>query len=198
MRLFFAVMLPEEVQLAVSVRQKEYRTLLGESGIRWTPPEKWHITLKFLGETPEEQGVGATAAAERVCETQTPFVLAMGKIGAFPTLQQPQVVWLGADAGAEALNGLATVLDRALTAQGFPSETRPFHPHLTLARLEGSAVRTAASVLPTLAEADHASAVPTSVRSSIRFTVDRFALMQSVPHLSGSIYRLIRTFVFVV
>jgi 2'-5' RNA ligase len=127
LRLFIAVDLPAELRPAVA------RLCQGIGGARWTRPEQLHITLRFLGDTPEEQLDDLRARLRQVRVPQ--FELAMRGTGVFPpagTRKPPRVLWLGFDP-AEPVQALKRAVDGVL---GPDPETakRGFSPHLTLAR----------------------------------------------------------------
>jgi 2'-5' RNA ligase len=192
MRLFFAVVVPEEVVARVAEAQERLRALAGDDGIRWTRPEQFHYTLKFLGEQPSPRAHRAVESAlalrEGIPRLDT-FELALGGLGAFPTAERPSVLWAGATAGAEALTGLAARLDALLVRQGFSRENRLLKAHLTLARVKTYhgeiAARRALQKLPADAAADLGA-----------FTVDRFVLMQSTLRPEGSQYAVVEEFEF--
>jgi RNA 2',3'-cyclic 3'-phosphodiesterase len=98
------------------------------------PSPQRHLTLRFFEELPEgrvEDVCGAAGAAA----AETPrFDLEMEGLGCFPERGPAKVVWAGFGGGREALVHLAAALSRELAGRGFPGETRPFSPHLTLAR----------------------------------------------------------------
>ncbi len=99
-------------------------------------PDNLHVTLKFLGNTPaESRDTIQNQIAESVIG-QSPFVLRVAGLGAFPHIDQPSVVWAGL-CDVEPLVSLAQRLEAALESLGFARESRPFHPHLTLARVKG-------------------------------------------------------------
>lgn len=189
MRLFFAVVVPDEVAARVAEAQERLRALAGDDGIRWTRPEQFHYTLKFLGEQPPPRAHRAVEAALALREEVGSFELALGGLGAFPTAERPSVLWAGARAGAEALTGLAARLDALLVRQGFSRENRPLKAHLTLARVKTYhgeiAARRALQKLPPDAAADLGA-----------FTVDRFVLMQSTLGPEGSQYAVVEEFEF--
>src|SRR5204863_5233770 len=110
MRLFFAVALPESVAAALVAAQAELRKLAGEEGIRWTRPEQFHYTLKFLGEQPPARASKAAVAAESICENVQSFEITLAGIGAFPNANRPGTIWLGAAGGAESVADLALKL----------------------------------------------------------------------------------------
>ena len=101
--------------------------------LRWVAPASYHITLKFLGWTRDD---AVPAICDRVAAAiagTPPLKLRTAKLGAFPSLDKATVLWAGIEDGA-ALIELAAKIDAATTALGFAADTRPFHPHVTLAR----------------------------------------------------------------
>jgi len=136
MRIFVALDLEEEI------RRRIVLYLQGLSGFapeaRWAAAESLHVTLKFIGEQPEEQ---IPALKEALASVQTTQIsLAFRGYGFFPTARAPRVFWLGIEAN-EGLPNLATQVDIALAALAIPREEHAFTPHLTLARSGSGAPR---------------------------------------------------------
>lgn len=133
-RAFLAVELPDDVRSAV-VRVADALRSVVAGRARWVPPENVHLTLKFLGNVPEE-GLARLlrALVPRVARTQ-PFEVGLGGVGAFPNARAARVLWVGIADGAPELARLARQLDAASARAGVPRERRPYHGHLTLARL---------------------------------------------------------------
>jgi 2'-5' RNA ligase len=101
------------------------------AGARWTTPAQWHVTLQFLGNRVDLDGVAtALAALDAAAGTAR-----LGGGGAFPSPKRARVLWLGLLEGTELLASLATAVGTLLGPVGYPPEGRPFHAHLTLARL---------------------------------------------------------------
>lgn len=127
LRLFVAVDLPAELRPAV------VRLCDGVAGARWTRPEQLHITLRFLGDTPEDQ-LGDLRA--RLRQVRTPgFELALRGAGVFPPAggrKPARVLWLGLDP-PESLRALKHAVDGVLGPDPDTAK-RGFSPHLTLAR----------------------------------------------------------------
>lgn len=129
MRLFWAIEVSDGVrECARAVRQQ-----VQDPALRWSRLENLHVTLKYLGET--ELAVDALVAAARpACASVGPLELTVGEVGSFG--RPPRVVWLGLEgAGRPRLCLLAAAIDEACHRLGFPRESRPFAPHLTLARV---------------------------------------------------------------
>ena len=114
-------------------------------GIRWVGHDALHLTLRFLGATPEGRVAEAAAALAEASATSGPFEARLAGSGAFPGPSAPRALWLGIDAGGAQLAALARALDAALAARGWPSDPRPFRAHLTLARCEDPAAGRAAA-----------------------------------------------------
>lgn len=104
--------------------------------IRWIDPDKFHITLKFLGEVRSAQVEAIEEALTRVAGATKAFSTELAGFGAFPTIRRPDVIWLGVGATAE-LRCLKQDIEWALGDAGFEAETRAFHPHVTLGRAHG-------------------------------------------------------------
>lgn len=131
MRLFVAVTPPTEVREAALERA---RSVSWKGRIRWVPPQNVHLTLKFLGETPDEVVPQIEASLEAVCLGHRAFDLALEGVGAFPSAGRARTLWVGAGQGSEALTALAEDVEDALQGLGFEREKRPFHPHATVGR----------------------------------------------------------------
>jgi 2'-5' RNA ligase len=128
----FVALVPSDAELA---RLADAAAGLRNAGfpIRWVPPENVHLTLKFLGEVPEERVQEVCAAVDGAAAGVAPFEMTVGRFGAFPSLGRPQVVWVGVELEST-LQSLQGSLEEALAGLGFPREERPFRPHLTLGR----------------------------------------------------------------
>lgn len=133
MRTFVALNLPPKE------RERIHRALgrLRDSGfpVRWVEAENLHVTLKFLGEVRPEVLPRVEEALEKVAEGTPPLVLHLEGFGAFPTVRRPRVIWMGVEA-TPVLRCLKQDLEWALADLGFETETRAFHPHLTLGRAD--------------------------------------------------------------
>ena len=104
---------------------------------RWVRVEGLHLTLRFLGATPDVRVQELAAAVAMAAGEVAPFRVELSGGGAFPSPQRPRVLWLGIGAGAVELGALARRLNGELERLGWPSEDRPLAAHLTLARTDG-------------------------------------------------------------
>ncbi len=93
-----------------------------------------HITLKFLGETQDEQLSAITTTIDEIAAGFTPFSMELVGLGAFPRIERPSVIWAGVQSGKPLIDIAAQLEDRLMDL-GFEPESRPFSPHLTIARV---------------------------------------------------------------
>ena len=95
LRLFIALQVPEAVKAQIQLAQDEFRRALPPSCARWTRPEQWHLTLKFLGNVDAGRLDALTEAVREVCEKFALLKLCAERIGCFPDLRRPRVIWVG-------------------------------------------------------------------------------------------------------
>lgn len=134
MRLFVALELSEAVHAAV--RDLIGRLERARADIRWVRPEGMHLTLKFIGEVPEEKLEPIRAALSGVTSPQ-PVTLEFRELGYFPNERRPRVLWVGIEA-SDNLAPLAAQIEAALEPLGIEREDRDYVPHLTLGRFKSS------------------------------------------------------------
>lgn len=101
---------------------------------RWTVPERWHLTLLFLGRVPEDDVAPLVELAAPAVAATPPLTLRLAGGGRFGSVRRPQVAWAGLDGDVEPLVALAKRLATAARRLRLPVEDRPFRPHLTLGR----------------------------------------------------------------
>lgn len=172
LRLFIAVDPDRRLRAALTALRKE--SSLAKAG--WVRAESLHLTLRFLGDLPEDYVEKIAAVMLSVSGSVTPFSLHLRGLGAFPRPEQGKVLWAGLDPDP-ALFGLHRQLDAGLAAIGLPRDPRPFVPHLTLARLK--------------APADLTSLIDsTAGRSFGTLAVDTIRLYQSCLAPGGAIHTL--------
>jgi 2'-5' RNA ligase len=146
MRSFIAVELPDAIQQNVRQRQRQVQADLAQRSLtklfNWTPVEKVHLTLRFFGETDERQAAALPVELEKVAQHSAPIKLMLTSLGCFPNPRQPRIIWLGMQGDLAALAALQAKIETLAQGLGFAPETRPFSPHLTIARLQRNAPRT--------------------------------------------------------
>ena len=135
LRVFIAFELPSPIVQNLETLTRE----LKQDGLklRWVKPNNIHLTLKFLGEVPQQDIAAIEAAMSRVSGVAAPSALrfALQGMGVFPNMRRPRVLWVGIGGDLEALDRLFKAVDAHLADAGFAAEQRAFKPHLTLARI---------------------------------------------------------------
>ena len=134
-RLFIAIELPPNVRRTLKAHIDELRPAVPEARAGWAAEENLHLTLKFLGATPLTRVERLSQAARRAANAVGSFEMIIGNCGAFPSSGQPRVLWIGVEDPSDRLTLLHQVLEDECAQAGFAREHRPFHPHLTIARL---------------------------------------------------------------
>lgn len=135
LRLFIALELTPEVKRGLARLQDDLRRQLPPKVVRWTDPEGIHLTLKFLGDTPADKVQAVSQAMAQAAAGFAPFSFAVADFGCFPNAARANVLWVGVPQMPKALAGLQRAVDLRMHALGYPKETRPFSPHLTLGRV---------------------------------------------------------------
>ena len=132
-RSFIAILLDEAVRDAVAAELEYLKPLA--SSVAWVARQNLHLTLKFLGEVEAETLETMKEALAEGVSSAAPFMLAFHGLGAFPGLARPRVIWVGVSQGARECQALQADVDAALARRGFPKESRPYTPHLTIGRV---------------------------------------------------------------
>jgi 2'-5' RNA ligase len=146
-----------------------------ESLLRWSAVESWHITLQFLGSTTPLQYECVTA---RLRELHQPSVVV--ELGAVDTFDRAGVLFVDVRVTPQ-LVALQQAVTAATIPCGFVPESRPYHPHITLARRRGKSDGRELRSLKL--QIDQQSNIPS-------FTADSFLLYESTPAPEGSRYEL--------
>ncbi|MEZ0394361.1 MAG: RNA 2',3'-cyclic phosphodiesterase [Desulfurococcaceae archaeon] len=138
LRAFVAIDL-EDPALARALRAVKDALLATGAQIKPVEDENMHITLRFLGEVPRK-------LVDLLCEKlrsaggrYKPFEVEVVGIGTFPDSRRPRVVWAGIGRGSRELAELQAFVESVVTSLGLPREREEFVPHITLARVKGSA-----------------------------------------------------------
>lgn len=149
--------------------------LLSRSGIsgRFERYEKLHITLAFLGATPESRMDSAREALRAAALKCSPFSLTLDKIGAFPSERHPRIIWIGCQDQSTGFKRCAGAVRAAFANQDWEFD-KDAHAHITICRLKGPPP----GRLPKL-------------RESITMTVGELSLFKSVPAGPTTRYELI-------
>jgi 2'-5' RNA ligase len=152
-----------------------------KNSFRWISPGDMHFTVKFLGPVPQERQSVLDSKILGVVSKMGPLELRAGKLGGFPRLKAPRVIWLSIGEN-DGLRQLYKEVDSACCAAGFTTEDREYKPHLTLARLKGKR--------PSSIDAD-------SLKSLVApplLSVGKLELMRSVLDKDGAHYTSLKTY----
>lgn len=127
-RLFVALLPPATVRAELAALAAPL------AGVRWTPAENIHLTMRFIGESDE-------ARSERFAEVLTrvrvePFILPVGNVGVFPSRGAAKVIWAGVGNGHTRLYQLRKQVDEALLTVDAALPMPGFHAHFTIGRLD--------------------------------------------------------------
>jgi 2'-5' RNA ligase len=135
MRLFLAVELEPKLRRLLHDATAPLRAVAPDAA--WVAEDRLHLTLKFLGEQPDTLVPGLTTAMNEIAERHWPVAMRLRKVGAFPNLRRPRVMWVGVEP-APKLELLQHDVEERCAALGIEVEGKPFRPHLTIGRLRGT------------------------------------------------------------
>jgi RNA 2',3'-cyclic 3'-phosphodiesterase len=183
LRLFIAIDIPEQIRKAIGELLdilKKY-----DADVKWIPPENIHLTLKFLGSTPDSIVTRIQEALLPLVSSYEPFYITIRSTGVFPNKKYPRVIWIGI-VDSDILKELRDRIENAMSLLGFQREDKAFHPHLTLGRVQ--AQRGMISLMGEL-ELFHDRQFGT-------FRVDQVKLMKSELKPKGAEYRCLHTIPF--
>lgn len=159
-----------------------------ESGFRPVKPENIHITLKFLADIDQNQIQKTSRLLDQLTVNFSPFTASVQGIGAFPSWNMhPRVIWIAMEP-AEELRRVHKSIDEGLVNLGFPSDKKPFSPHLTLARVSFVKPET----VRIFDRLQHLSPEPFFGE----FTIDRLVLYKSVLLPQGPVYSILSSHPF--
>ncbi|MCL4305968.1 RNA 2',3'-cyclic phosphodiesterase [bacterium] len=180
MRLFVAIMLPDDWQRILKLPQEKIGWL--GRGVKWVEPENLHLTLKFLGETPDSLLPQITDALMECGRAVDSFKIAIQGVGTFPNKQRPRAYWAGLSQ-SKALTDLQQIVDDRMSDLGFEPEEKKFVPHLTVARIKE----------PIGKERMTSAFLSFDLRSE-SFSVTHFSLVQSLLRQEGPVYTVLKDF----
>jgi RNA 2',3'-cyclic 3'-phosphodiesterase len=136
MRLFIALDIDDAIRERISRFAEGVQAFAPDA--RWVKPESLHVTLKFIGEQPEETVMQIENALKNV--SRNAVEIHFHSYGFFPTAKAARVFWIGMDASPQ-LVALASSIDETMAMLGIARQDRAFSPHITLARVGSGAPR---------------------------------------------------------
>ncbi len=177
LRLFVAVELPAQWRQWLGDLSARLRPQLPPA--RWVRPEQMHLTLAFFAAVDEERVAKVEEAVASSCSESAPMPLKLGAAGTFPPAGRARVAWVAVSAGPDLGALAARVRERAGAAAAVPLETRPFRPHLTVARCRPPWRRGAVEKFVNAVSADLVDS----------FTAREVSLIESTLGTTGARYR---------
>ena len=173
-RMFFGLELPPSFQTQLAELNPRLRN------VRWVSPEQMHLTLSFLGNVTAEQELALEEAVDQI--KVGPFFVPVRNLGTFGG-KRPTILWAGVGNGHPHLFALHKHVQDAVLRAGSEPDLRAFHPHITLARMEGVSSEMLAPFLRQNADAEFGL-----------LPVKEFVLFSSQRTPSGSTYRVEKRF----
>ena len=170
-RLFIAVMIPDEVKTEMEKAQADLGRGLAAGRIRWARRGQFHLTLRFLGNV-EAQRVGQLIEAVRgACQGFPGLQLRAQGVGFFPDLRFPRVIWVGVRDERDHLERLQLAVQNSVRDFTTQEPEEKFTGHVTLGRIKGikrEEAKTVTKLAATLAS-----------RSFGEWTADKLQIMRS-------------------
>jgi 2'-5' RNA ligase len=136
LRLFIALAVPPDVRGEIGRAQGQLRRNAPPGAIRWTRPEQFHVTLKYLGDVPAAQVEALGKSVSEVCAGCPSLRLSASGIGFFPGAQKPRVIWVGADDASGQLAELHRQMEEAVRPFAPAEKPGKFAGHITLGRFK--------------------------------------------------------------
>ena len=136
LRLFVAIPMPESVRNEMTVVQQELQQLVPHDAIRWTKPEQFHLTLRFLGNVPVERVAVLQEIINAVCRGSPVLPLRAQGVGFFPNARPPRVIWVGVDDGKGRLADLQERIEDAVRPFAEEPGVEKFAGHVTIGRVK--------------------------------------------------------------
>ena len=148
---------------------------------RWVDPAGIHLTLKFLGDVSADRLDAVRESLAEAVGDFAPLRLEVGGLGVFPNPNRMRVVWVAVSDETDRLQALQRAVETSMEELGFPGESRPFTPHLTLARIRDRA-------RPDERQAVERLVATEEFRAAVSLDVDTIHLMRSRLTSSGTVY----------
>ena len=183
LRTFISVPVPNSVK---NVKQMLTSTCEDEKvDIRWVKHNNLHITLHFLGYTPEKEIPQLKKMLSKIIKSQKAFDLTISKTGKFPDNDKPSVLYLGVEGNLKPLNELVNDIKKDISSIGYNKDLKEFTPHVTVGKIN----------YPQKFNPDLSTFLNSSY-DKIKFTVDKIQFVSSESLPEGVVYSILNTFSF--
>ena len=168
--------------------RQEIENLLGPfrreiSGVRWVEPPNVHLTLHFFGSVSTKEIELIRLFSKKVASFFSPLHLSLGRVGGFPSLEKPNIIWLEVEERAGKLFSLQKAIQGEVRTLGFEIETRSFQPHATIGRVKWKSK----DFKPLVTKIPFELPIPAK-------TADHFVLYQSHLLPEGVRYEILKTY----
>jgi len=187
-RSFFAIPLSTKINDRIFVEMSKVKNLLLGAPIKWVEPQNLHLTIKFLGNSTIKDLNTIVDHVQKEIQFFKDFQLSFHSFGAYPSVKNPKVIWVGCDSN-EQLQRLFKIIEDISSNFNIPCEERLFSPHITLGRVKN---------IFTKEESEVFTKTISQLRT-IKFgtqDVNGFSLIRSDLRPSGPIYTPIYKFMF--
>lgn len=184
-RAFVAIPLPSEITDFLTEIISNLKQVFPEDSLKWVQYEDIHLTLKFLG------NISKLTLKFLIDKLETdhqfsPFDLTINKLGAFPSIYKPQVLWVGTT-NHQILIDLHRFIQNTTSLVKNENDSKPFSPHLTIARLRPG-------IKKNLFQNIKLELYRNKEIEQISFTVKYYCLYQSTLTSKGPIYSELQRF----
>ena len=180
-RTFISIPVPNEVQ---TKKNMLYTTLERcPSKINWVKNKQLHLTVKYLGNTPETAYSKIIDSLSDITKSINPFEVFIKGTGCFPSFKRPKVLWMGVNGDLDSLSNLFLKVEQTLEPLGFSVDNQEYTPHITIAKIKYPQKYT-----PDISEFSN------SYYDPIVFNVDRVQFLCSEPLSSGAVHSLLKSF----
>ena len=176
-RIFIGFDLSDAAKAACSSHIDGLRQKFPEVRVGWEQPEKLHITLKFLGNTPTDIHSQLEARVNEIAEKHAPFKLRLLRSGVFPRPSRPRVLWIGTEDRPPVIQPLYGELEAACETFEYPRDEKAFRPHITIGRIRDP-----------YAAAELAEAHLEKKIEPVEFEVSEIVIYESKLQSTGSVY----------
>ena len=182
-RTFVAIPVPDDV----SGLQDQLRSVIPEryGRIKWVNKDRLHLTLKFVGDTPESSFKSIQDKLESISNTSETIQLKIEGTGCFPIKERPRILWSGITGEISKLEKLFNEIQSSLESLGFYKDNKLFHPHITLGRSKYPQKRT-----PDI------SSFLIETYDPIPFRVEKIQFISSELFPNGPVYTILSTHFF--
>ncbi len=132
LRCFIAIDIPEAIKEEIG----ELIEILKKHNVdvKWVAYKNLHLTIKFLGKTPEDLLSRISESLSNIVLSYNPFCIKIYNVGVFPNRKCPRVIWVGIE-DSNILKSLQMDIEDSMAILRYQREDREFHPHLTIGRV---------------------------------------------------------------